>query len=294
MRVAVVAAGGQLGAALVHEFLAAGHRVDSFTRAQLDVTRDDAVAAALERTGPDAIVNASGFNEVDAAEDRPVDALEVNAFAVRTMARIGERLGAALVHYGSDFVYDGTAMRPYTEDDRPSPRSAYGASKMLGEWFALDAPRGYVLRVESLFGRVPGGPPSKGSVASIVKGLTAGTSPKVFEDRTVSPTYVPDAARATRLLLESNARPGLYHCVNSGFCTWLEFALELARLLQVEPKVTPVRMADVVLRAQRPQFCALSNHKLRDAGVEMPSWQDAVARFVAELGTARATPTSRT
>lgn len=287
MRVAVLGAGGQLGAAIVHEFTTAGHQIARFDRSQLDVTNDDAVIGALERVRPDAIINCSGFNEVDAAEDQPVAALEVNAFAVRTMARAADQLGAIFVHYGSDFVFDGTATRPYTEDDRPSPRSAYGASKMLGEWFALDAPRGYVLRVESLFGRAPDGPPSKGSVAGILNGLRAGTSPRVFADRTVSPTYVLDAARATRLLLESNATPGLYHCVNSGACTWLEFALELARLLQIEPKVTPVRMADVTLRAQRPQFCALSNQKMREAGAPMPLWQDALSRFVSEM---RSTP----
>jgi dTDP-4-dehydrorhamnose reductase len=136
-----------------------------------------------------------------------------------------------------------------------------------------------VLRVESLFGHAPGGR-IQGSVEMIRRGLVAGTSPAVFEDRTVSPTYVVDGARATRQLLESQAPAGLYHCVNSGCCTWLEFARVMAELLGVEPKITPVRMADVTLRARRPQFCALSNEKLRSAGIEMPSWQDALARYL--------------
>src|SRR5262249_3963042 len=125
----------------------------------------------------------------------------------------------------------------------------------------------------------PGGPMPRGTVAAIAKGLLAGTSPKVFHDRTVSPTFIADAARATRSLLDAQPPSGLYHCVNSGFCTWLEFATELAKQLNVEPKRTPVAMADVPLRAQRPQFCALSNDKLRRTGIEMPSWQDAVARY---------------
>ena len=108
----------------------------------------------------------------------------------------------------------------------------------------------------------------------------------MFEDRTVSPTYVPDAAHATRLLLERRAAPGLYHCVSSGHCTWFEFAKELARQLGVEPKLTAVKVADVQLRAQRPQFCALSNEKLRQAGVEMPTWQDALRRIAASLSAA--------
>jgi dTDP-4-dehydrorhamnose reductase len=93
-----------------------------------------------------------------------------------------------------------------------------------------------------------------------------------------------DAARATRRLLESTAPPGLYHCVNSGSCTWLELAEELARLAGVEPRVTPKRMADVPLRVARPLYCVLSNARLREAGIDMPSWQDALARYVATTG----------
>jgi dTDP-4-dehydrorhamnose reductase len=283
MRIAVVGAGGQLGAAITEE-CASAHDTVTFTRADLDTTDDAAVAAAMDGAQPDAIVNGSAYTDVDGAEDQPVVALNVNAFAGRALARAAETHGAALVHFSTDFVFDGTASTPYTEQDRPNPRSVYAASKLLGEWFALEAPRAYVLRVESLFGRAANGPAAKGSVAGIVKTLLAGGSPKVFEDRTVSPTYVIDAARATRKLLESGALPGLYHCVNSGSCTWLEFARELARQLDVEPRFEAVKMSDVQLRATRPQYCALSNEKLRSAGIDMPSWQDALARYVATIG----------
>jgi len=280
MRIAVVGAGGQLAAAVVHE-CATAHEIITFTRADLDVGDERAVAAAMARARPDVIVNGAAYNDVDGAEDHPVDALNSNAFSVRALARAARTHDATLVHYSSDFVFDGRASVPYVETDRPNPQSVYAASKLLGEWFACDAPRAYVLRVESLFGRAPGGGPSKGSVAGILKTLQAGGVPNVFEDRTVTPSYVIDAAWATRRLIESRAAPGLYHCVNSGQCTWLEFAHELARQLGVEPRFAAVRMADVVLRAARPQFCALSNEKLRAAGIEMPSWQDALRRHLA-------------
>ena len=239
--------------------------------------------AAIEPLRPDVIINCAAYNDVDRSEDRPVDALNVNAFAVRALARAATTVGAAVVHYSTDFVFDGAASVPYSEEDPPNPRSVYGASKLLGEWFAADAPRAYVLRVESLFGRVPGGPPPKGSVAMILEGIRAGREVRAFEDRTISPTYVIDAAKATRALLERSAPPGLYHCVNSGRCTWVEFARELARQLGVEPRLVPVRVADLKLRAQRPQFCALSNDKLRAAGVAMPPWQDALGRYVSAV-----------
>lgn len=280
MRIAVVGARGQLGTAILRAF-EARHEVVPFGRDALDVADDRAVAAAMARVRPDAIINCAAYNDVDGAEDHPVEALNANAFAVRALARAAAERGATLVHYSTDFVFDGTATAPYTEADQPNPKSTYAASKLLGEWFAADAPRAYVLRVESLFGRAAGGGPSKGSVASIVKTLLAGGEARVFEDRTVSATYIIDAATATLQLVEKNAPAGLYHCVNSGHCTWLEFARELATQLGVEPRLVPVRMAGMTLRAPRPLYCALSTAKIAAAGAPMPTWPDALRRFAA-------------
>jgi dTDP-4-dehydrorhamnose reductase len=279
MRIAILGARGQLGAAMAAE-CAKAHDAVALGHADLDVTDDRAVAAAMARVEPDAIVNCAGYNDVDGAEDHPVDALNANAFAVRALARAADARAASLVHFSTDFVFDGMAARPYTEDDRPNPRGVYAASKLLGEWFALDAAKGYVLRVESLFGCAPGGA-HKGSVATILRTLRSGQTARVFEDRTVSPSYVHDVARATRELLERSPAPGIYHCVSAGSCTWLEFARELAKAAGLEPRLEPVKMADVPLRAPRPQYCVLSIEKLLSAGIAMPTWQDAVARYVA-------------
>jgi dTDP-4-dehydrorhamnose reductase len=289
MRIAVVGARGQLGAALVQE-LAGAHEVLPLTHTDLDVTRDHDVAAVMDNLRPGAIINCVAYNDVDGAEDQPVDALTVNALAVRGLARAAADLDAVLVHFSTDFVFDGTASHPYTEDDLPNPRSVYAMSKLLGEWFAADAPKAFVLRVESLFGVARGGRPPKGSVAGILKTLTSGGEARVFEDRTVSPTYVIDAAWATRRLLETQAAYGVYHCVNSGRATWLEFASELARQLGVEPRLVPVRLRDVPLKAERPTYCALSNDKLAAAGIVMPTWQDALGRYLESVSECRADP----
>ena len=279
MRIAVVGAKGQLARAIVHECTRA-HEVVAFDRAGLDITDGDAVLRAMHHTRPDVIVNGAAYNAVDAAETHPVEALRLNAFAVRALARAAVEVDATLVHYGSDFVFDGLGTKPYRENDPTNPRSVYAASKLLGEWFAMDAPRAYVLRVESIFGTAPGVDLAKGSVAGIVTGLRAGTVVKVFEDRTVSPTFVIDAARATLALLEQKSATGLYHCVNSGQCTWLELARQAAHVLNIEPRFDVVRFADVQLPAQRPQYCALSNDKLASEGIAMPSWQDALERYL--------------
>ena len=137
-----------------------------------------------------------------------------------------------------------------------------------------------MLRVESLFGGAAGWSGRAGSLDAIVDGLSNRRTVKAFTDRIVSPTFVPDAARATRHLIETEARPGLYHCVNSGHATWYEVAEECARLLGVHPQLEAVTLETHQLRAARPRFCALSNAKLADAGYHMPAWQDALARWI--------------
>jgi dTDP-4-dehydrorhamnose reductase len=155
----------------------------------------------------------------------------------------------------------------------------YAASKLLGEWFAADAPTSYVLRVESLFGSAPGGP-ARGSAESIRTRIRAGEEVTVFADRTVSPTYVPDAAWATREILDRRLPSGVYHCVSSGWATWLAFAEEVARVLGVEARLKRVTLDSVRLPAKRPKYCALSNQKLAAHGVTLPDWQNAIRRWV--------------
>jgi len=147
----ITGAAGQLGSAIAAA-LPPGSRILPLTRQELDASDGGAVEAWVDRERPDVVLNCAAFTDVDGSEDRPIDALNANAFAPRALAQACRRHGATLVHYGTDFVFDGFADRPYSEEDEPSPQSVYAASKLLGEWFAADAPTSYVLRVESLFG----------------------------------------------------------------------------------------------------------------------------------------------
>lgn len=272
----VFGAAGQLGAVMVDRLAADGHEVVAVTRREIDVTDHDAVTAAVAGRRPSLVVNCTAFNDVDGAESQPAVALDVNAFAVRSMARAAAAVDATFVHYSTDFVFDGRATEPYRESDRPSPESVYASSKLLGEWFAADAPRHYVLRVASLFG----GPAARSSIDRIAQALAAGRAAPVFVDRVVSPTFVDDAAWATETLVERRAEPGLYHCVNSGCATWADVGLEIARVKGVRPRLERISVADVPLKASRPIFAALSPAKLASAGVPMPTWQDAIARYL--------------
>jgi len=288
MRVLVTGAGGLLAAAIIREFqsgsdgsAASPDAVIALPRAALDITDAAAVSRVVRDQRPDVILNCAAYNDVDGAEKDAFTAVAVNALAVRHLASAAVETGVTLVHYGTDFVFDGEASAPYTEEDRTNPRSVYSASKLLGEWFALEHPHAYVLRVESLFGEPGPDGGRQGSLGAMLSRLNAGETVPVFVDRTVSPTYTTDVARATRALLEQRAAPGLYHCVNTGAATWAEVAAEVARLLGIdEPRFAPLTLETVNLEATRPKYCALSSAKLARHGFTMPSWQDALARFL--------------
>jgi dTDP-4-dehydrorhamnose reductase len=277
--VLISGAGGQLGEAMTLR-LGSRHEVVAMKRADLDLSDSQAVQTAVSSICPDVIMNCAAYTNVDEAELHPIDAFAANAWAVRTLARAAAEINATLVHFSTDFVFDGTLERPYTEDDRPNPRGAYAASKLLGEWFAAEAAPHYVLRVESLFG----GPAGKSSVDKILQGLRSDQEVKAFVDRTVSPSFVDDVVDATVSLLERGSPAGVYHCVNSGYTTWAALAREVAGLIdKPQANVREVSMADVPLRAPRPRFAALSNQKLAGEGIVMPTWQDALRRYIATL-----------
>jgi dTDP-4-dehydrorhamnose reductase len=274
-RVMVTGAAGQLGSTTVARF-SGSYEVFAFTRAELDLADHAAVLAAARRCRPNLVVNCAAYNDVEAAEDAALAALTGNALAVQSLARAATDVGATLIHYGTDFVFDGAIDRPYRESDPCRPLSTYGMSKLLGEYFALESASAYVLRVESLFG----GRPAKSSIDKIAAGIRAGQPVRVFADRTVTPSFVEDVAHATEQIIERRPAPGVYHCVNSGVTTWLGIAEEIARVLGKEAELVPVNSTEVKLKAKRPVYCALSNEKLTAAGVQMPTWQDALARYV--------------
>lgn len=276
MKVVVTGAAGQLGQAIIVR-LGREHTVTPCTRADVNLTDHAAVMAFIERAAPNAIVNCASYNDVDGAEQHQQRAFAVNAFAPRTLARAAEAVDAVLMHYSSDFVFAGTASRPYTEEDEPEPQSVYAQSKLVGEWMVAGWHKHYLLRVESLFG----GPQARSSVDRIIGALRQGAESPVFFDRVVSPSFVDDVAGATAYLLRSAVPFGLYHCVNTGQATWLELGKEIARVLgHSDASLKPVSVDDVKLRAARPRFAALDNQKLIAAGYAMPTWQDAVGRYL--------------
>ena len=228
-RVLITGAHGQLGAAMVQAF--EGLEVIAHTRADAGRDRRGAVDEAVHAARPQLIVNCAAFNDVDGAEDRATEALAVNAFAVRSLARAAEEAGARFVHYSTDFVFDGAATTPYTRGRAAIARArTYAASKLLGEWFALEAPqcvrapRREPLRLAADWTGRRG--TLDGIVAASSRVARSGCSPI----GSCRPATSSISRRRRGTWSMSGAAPGLYHCVNSGHATWYDVAREVARL----------------------------------------------------------------
>ena len=253
MKVLVTGAGGQLAHAVTAR-MQVKHQVISLTRKELDLTRYLEVMDVVREVKPDAIINGAAYNDVDGAEDDPVAAMAVNAFGVRALAQAAVATSAILVHFSTDFVFDGNADQPYTEQSIPNPQSAYAISKLIGEWFAAEAQH-YILRVESLFG---GGllPFREGrklgsSLDRIADAILAGEEVRAFTDRTVTPSYVDDVAEATAVLLASTPPEGIYHCVGSDMGTWMDLAAHLAAELKRPSRIIQGQATSILCPVER-------------------------------------------
>jgi dTDP-4-dehydrorhamnose reductase len=278
----VAGAAGQLGrdlvAALGTDLAWAGGR------AELDIADSSAIDVLFKRVRPDVVFNAAAYNKVDGAESEPGRALEVNAVGPSCLARAARDAGALFVHFSTDYVFDGSATRPYKEDDCPRPLGAYGASKLAGEHLVASA-RGesLVIRTSAVFGR--GGNQQKGGsfVARILEQARSGRPLRVVSDQTFSPTYSPDLAAAALALVNAGAR-GLVHVSGGGACSWHEFAVAALRLESIAAPVEAIRAADLNLAAARPRYSVLDNGRYHSFGLPpLRPWVDALSASLTRL-----------
>ena len=275
MRALVAGSAGQLGRELVARL---GDEVAwKGDRAELDVADGAAVVALVARVRPDVVFNATAFNRVDAAESEPLAAFAVNAAAPHFLARAARDAGALLVHVSTDYVFDGTASRPYREDDLPRPLGAYGASKLAGEHLVAAAGGEHlVVRTSGVLGR--GGSDQKGGsfVERIVAQARAGRPLRVVADQVFAPTGASDLAESLLALVRAGAR-GLVHVTNAGSCSWHELAVAALAAAGLEAPVERIRAADLSLPARRPAYSVLDTSRALALGLPPPRhWKDAL------------------
>ena len=289
-RAVIVGGQGSLARALKNA-APIGVECRSAARTDLDICDGAAVRAFLERARPDVVLNGAAYNAVDRAQSEGAsDAIAINATGVAALATACRDLQIPLVHFSSDFVFDGRKNAPYLETDATGPLSIYGASKLCGENIALtSAPRNLVIRVCRLFGptiedgsgsaRKPGG----NFPLLMLRLARERGAVKVVDDQIGSPSYTPDVARGVWQLLEHGAS-GLFHLSNAGEVSFADYAAEIFRLAKVNCPIERVSSAQYNAPAARPLYSTLCNDKAMAAGaMPLRHWRAALQEFLAEV-----------
>ncbi|GAC1331555.1 MAG: dTDP-4-dehydrorhamnose reductase [Candidatus Dormibacteria bacterium] len=279
MRVLVFGAGGQVGAELATLASAEGHEVTALARRDHDITDAAATRERLLRSRADVVYNAAAYTAVDRAEGDSKVAHAINAVAPGVIAAACAEVGSKLVHYSTDYVFDGTATAPIPEDAPVAPLGVYGRTKLAGERAVRDAGGdAYVVRTAWVYGL-------RGSnfIRTVLRVTREKGAMRVVDDQRGSPTWARDLAAAS-LRLVGVAGPGIYHLTNSGECSWFDLAREVVTQAGVGAEIQPISTAEYPTPARRPAYSVLDNRRWLEADQPpLRPWQDAVSEFLAEL-----------
>ncbi|PJE75846.1 dTDP-4-dehydrorhamnose reductase [Candidatus Uhrbacteria bacterium CG10_big_fil_rev_8_21_14_0_10_48_11] len=294
MRIIIFGANGLLGGYLINAFRE--DDVFAWDREDVDITDSAAVAEQCENAAPDVIINAAAYNAVDEAERNAKAsqlAFSLNSKAVFNLANVAKSLGATLVHFSTDYVFDGKQEKSYTEDDEPNPLSVYGRSKREGEQAVVrvggQSSRYYVIRTSRLFGKTGRNENAKRTFPDLVleRASEADSLSFIEGSEIASPTYAEDLAEAVKTLIAEEHPSGIYHRTNDGACSWYEYAkavLDASKEYTTDERVkgkkyielVPAAAADIPRPAPRPKFSVLATTKLP----LLRSWREGLLEYL--------------
>ncbi|MGI9254294.1 MAG: dTDP-4-dehydrorhamnose reductase [Thermomicrobiales bacterium] len=284
MKTLVIGATGQLGQDLLK---ALGEGSTGLSHADIDVTDGISVSSIIREQAPDWVINTAAFHRVDDCELNPTLAFAVNATGAANVSRAAKEIGAGVVFYSTDYVYDGSSRErntPHTEFDAPEPLNVYGISKHAGEQMvAIANPRHIVIRSSGLYGTATSRKGWTFPELMINKARSDGKL-RVVNDQALSPTYTHDLAATTRSLMERNAS-GLFNLTNGGECSWHEFASATLDLAGIEVEIEPTATVQQPRKAVRPSYSAMDSVRLAEFGVEpLRPWRDALGHYLNAKG----------
>ncbi len=283
----IFGAGGQLGVELCREFERRSWTVRPYHRQAVDVTDEAAVRQETAQVRPEVVINAAAYNQVDQAESEALEAYQANGLAVRNLAVACREVEAQLVHFSTDYVFDGAKGAAYTEEDKPHPLGAYGVSKLAGELYAQAyRPDALILRTSGVFGPAGRFTPRGNFPETMLRLAASGKPIRVVADSVASPSYAPAMAERTADLVEQDGK-GLYHLGGGEAISWFDYARLIFQQAGVSPDLVPIGGAQYKTQAARPKYSALANERLQRSGVaKMPDLAAAVSHYFALRETA--------
>ena len=275
MRIVIIGAGGQLGSDLAEVLQQSREDVVILTRQDLDITDSRVVREKLAHYAPKVILNCAVYHPVDECETHPANSFAVNAIAVRDLGLVANEIGAAVVHFSSDYVFDGQLGRPYTEADPTSPASVFGVSKVAGEQLLRQVlPQHYIIRTSGLYGLV-GSRVKRGNFVETMLRLGAQNGHvRVVNDLRMAQTSTRNLANQVLALIQTG-HYGTYHASDHGDYSWYEFALKIFEFSGMKVDVTPVSWRDMPAVAPRPTYSVLENRRLMTLGLDRMQATDA-------------------
>ncbi|HKB63285.1 MAG TPA: dTDP-4-dehydrorhamnose reductase [Burkholderiales bacterium] len=287
MKILLTGKNGQIGWELAHALAPLGEVV-AFDRGGLDLAVPDQIVGAVRSVRPDVLVNAAAYTAVDRAETEPDAAHAVNAAAVAILAEEAKRLHALLIHFSTDYVFDGVKVTPYVEEDRPNPINVYGRSKLAGEQAirSIDGPH-LILRTSWVYAAR-----GRNFFLTIRRLLRENEEVRVVSDQMGAPTSAHALADVTAELLGRHSAAGLgdaggvYHVTTRGYTSWHGFATEIARmeLRDFPVRIIPIASSEYPSPARRPGNSRLSNEKLMQSfGIALPQWETCLEACYARL-----------
>jgi len=270
MKILILGARGMLGTELSSVFMELHPTL--WDQEDLDITKTNLVEEKIESLKPGLIINAAAYTNVDESEEKQDIANRINGEAVKSIAKIAHKIDATLIHYSTDYVFNGKKKKGYKEDEQTDPINAYGNSKLLGEnAITGNCTKYYLIRSSWLFSKH-----GKNFVETIIKLGNSKKEVKVVNDQYGKPTYAVDLAKKTRELIELKKEFSIYHITNEDETSWHDFAKEIFRQEKIDSNLVPIKSSQFPQAAKRPKYSSLINTKVPP----LRNWQEALGSYL--------------
>jgi dTDP-4-dehydrorhamnose reductase len=280
VKIAVIGSNGQLGSEICR-FMGGRHQVTGLTHEDIEIANIEDVSAVLAALKPQVVINTAAYHHLSMCEKNPEKSFQVNALGVLNLSKVSNDLGAVLVHYSTDYVFDGKKKQPYVESDKTNPLNIYALTKLDGEILIKNYTRRYfILRISGIYGETVCRAKGNNFITTMQQAAKKKDVVKVVDDEILTPTSVSAIARNTEKILETEAF-GLYHMTCEGACSWFEFAGIIFKELHLKTPLISCKSSEFPVTVKRPSYSVLENKKLRSVDLNiMPHWKEALIEFL--------------
>jgi dTDP-4-dehydrorhamnose reductase len=280
LKIIVIGSNGQLGSEILEHFQD-DHQVIGLTHSDIDIANIDSVSRVLSNLGPEAIINTAAYHNLPDCEEHPDISFQVNSIGALNLAKVCNDLDATLVHYSTDYVFDGGKKKPYIETDKANPLNIYALTKLNGEILIKNyLKKRFIIRISGIYGKTVCRAKGKNFITTMQQAAKECDVVKVVDDEILTPTSVSEIAYNTKCLLETEAF-GLYHMTSEDYCSWFDFASVIFETLKLKTPLISCQSSELPMTIKRPSYSVLENKKLKSVNLNyMSHWKEALINYL--------------